>query len=72
MTEEDFIKVLTSYEEPAIILYITPEGELKMQTSANLDLAKDMLDCAAKFVVKSVEVELSDGNSEFISKSNFH
>lgn len=72
MDEKKFLKVLTKYERPAIILYIDDVGDLKLITSADLTDAQDMLAQAASFVLESTDVEVSDGTSEFVSNINLH
>jgi hypothetical protein len=70
--EKKFIKLLTDYEHPAIIVYITDSGDLKLQTSGDLELTQRMLGAAADFVLQSKEVDVSDGYSEFVNKINLH
>lgn len=72
MSENDFIKVLTKFPNAAIILYITDEGELKLQTSADLELATDMLQAAAGFLPDAKEVEVSSTETLFTSNTNIH
>jgi hypothetical protein len=67
-----FKKMLTSYEHPCIILYIDETGGLLMESSADIELATEMLQHAAGFLPTATEIEVSDGNTEFVSKSNFH
>jgi hypothetical protein len=68
----NFKKMLTEFPNPCIILYIDDAGQLLMESSADIGLAQDMLQAAAEFLPTAVDVEVSDGTSEFVSKSNFH
>lgn len=72
MTENDFIKVLQKYKNPAIIVFINDEGELKMQTSADLELTLDMLKHAVDFLPSCTEVEVSSTETLFTSNTNIH
>lgn len=70
--EKKFIKLLTDYEHPAIIVYINDSGELKLQTSGSLELTQRMLSSVTDFVLQSTEVDVSDGYSEFVNNINLH
>ena len=72
MSEKKFMKVLTKYEKPCIILYIDEQDELKLLTSAELEDAQNMLAHAAEFVLESEDIEVSDGTSEFVSRIQLH
>jgi hypothetical protein len=68
----NFKKMLTEFSNPCIILYIDDAGQLLVESSADIGLTQDMLQAAAEFLPTAVDVEVSDGASEFVSKSNFH